>query len=156
RHTIWDLVREIREQGTTIFLTTHYMDEAERLCDRVAILDHGRMIALDTPAQLVNRLGMATRITFQVNGGRTVKRNNGGERDSTAVFDAAQVGILDGVQRVEKEGDQVTVYGQGAQLIGAVINTLEAGGVQIHNLRTEQADLEDVFLALTGREVENS
>ena len=156
RHTIWDLVREIREQGTTIFLTTHYMDEAERLCDRVAILDHGRMIALDTPAQLVNRLGMATRITFQVNGGRTVKRNNGGERDSTAVFDAAQVGILDGVQRVEKEGDQVTVYGQGAQLIGAVINTLETDGVQIHNLRTEQADLEDVFLALTGREVENS
>ncbi|MGB7095184.1 MAG: ABC transporter ATP-binding protein [Anaerolineales bacterium] len=156
RHTIWDLVREIREQGTTIFLTTHYMDEAERLCDRVAILDHGRMIALDTPAQLVNRLGMATRITFQVNGGRTVKRNNGGARDSTAVFDAAQVGVLDGVQRVEKEGDQVTVYGQGAQLIGAVINTLEAGGVQIHNLRTEQADLEDVFLALTGREVENS
>ena len=156
RHTIWDLVREIREQGTTIFLTTHYMDEAERLCDRVAILDHGRMIALDTPAQLVNRLGMATRITFQVNGGRTVKRNNGGERDSTAAFDAAQVGVLDGVQRVEKEGDQVTVYGQGAQLIGAVINTLETGGVQIHNLRTEQADLEDVFLALTGREVENS
>ena len=156
RHTIWDLVREIREQGTTIFLTTHYMDEAERLCDRVAILDHGRMIALDTPAQLVNKLGMATRITFQVNGGRTVKRNNGGERDSTAAFDAAQVGVLDGVQRVEKEGDQVTVYGQGAQLIGAVINTLETGGVQIHNLRTEQADLEDVFLALTGREVENS
>jgi ABC-2 type transport system ATP-binding protein len=156
RHNIWDLVREIREQGTTIFLTTHYMDEAERLCDRVAILDHGRMIALDTPAQLVNKLGMATRITFQVNGGRTVKRNNGGERDSTAAFDAAQVGVLDGVQRVEKEGDQVTVYGQGAQLIGAVINTLETGGVQIHNLRTEQADLEDVFLALTGREVENS
>ncbi|MCJ7535415.1 MAG: hypothetical protein MUO57_07780, partial [Anaerolineales bacterium] len=93
---------------------------------------------------------------FQVNGGRTVKRNNGGETDSTAVFDAAQVGILDGVQRVEKEGDQVTVYGQGAQLIGAVINTLETDGVQIHNLRTEQADLEDVFLALTGREVENS
>ena len=156
RHNIWDLVREIREQGTTIFLTTHYMDEAERLCDRVAILDHGRMIALDTPAQLVNKLGMATRITFQVNGGRAVKRNNGGARDSTAVFDAAQVGVLDGVQRVEKEGDQVTVYGQGAQLIGAVINTLETGGVQIHNLRTEQADLEDVFLALTGREVENS
>lgn len=156
RHNIWDLVREIREQGTTIFLTTHYMDEAERLCDRVAILDHGRMIALDTPAQLVNKLGMATWITFQVNGGRAVKRNNGGARDSTAVFDAAQVGVLDGVQRVEKEGDQVTVYGQGAQLIGAVINTLETGGVQIHNLRTEQADLEDVFLALTGREVENS
>jgi ABC-2 type transport system ATP-binding protein len=155
RHKIWDLVREIREQGTTIFLTTHYMDEAERLCDRVGILDQGRMIALDTPAQLVSRLGMATRITFQVNGRAMLGHNNGGGRESTAAFDAAQVGALDGVQRVEKKADQVTVYGQGAQLIGAVINTLETEGVQFHNLRTEQADLEGVFLALTGREVES-
>ena len=155
RHKIWDLVREIREQGTTIFLTTHYMDEAERLCDRVGIIDQGRMIALDTPAQLVNRLGMATRITFRVNGRARLGRNNGGERYSEAGFEAAQVGVLEGVQRVEKEGDQVTIFGQGTQLIGAVVNNLETEGVQFHNLRTEQADLEDVFLALTGREVES-
>lgn len=149
RHKIWDLVREIREQGTTIFLTTHYMDEAERLCDRVGIIDQGRMIALDTPAQLVSSLGMATRITFQVNG----RSRLGDGRDRTAVFDPTRVGVLEGVQRVEKEGDQVTVYGQGAQLIGAVVNTLETGGVVFHSLQTEQADLEDVFLSLTGREI---
>ena len=149
RHKIWDLVREIREQGTTIFLTTHYMDEAERLCDRVGIIDQGRMIALDTPAQLVSSLGMATRITFQVNG----RSRLGDGRDRAAVFDPTRVGVLEGVQRVEKEGDQVTVYGQGAQLIGAVVNTLETGGVAFHSLQTEQADLEDVFLSLTGREI---
>ena len=155
RHKIWDLVREIREQGTTIFLTTHYMDEAERLCDRVGIIEQGRMIALDTPEQLVNSLGMATRITFQVNGRTKLGRNTGGEREIGTAFDAAQVGVLDGVQRVEKEGDQVTIFGQGTQLIGAVVNSLEAEGVQFQNLRTEQANLEDVFLALTGREVES-
>mgnify|MGYP001812329071 CR=1 FL=1 len=150
RHKIWDLVREIREQGTTIFLTTHYMDEAERLCDRVGIIDQGRMIALDTPAQLVSSLGMATRITFQVNGRSRLRDGHG----RAAVFDPARVGVLEGVQRVEKEGDQVTVYGKGAQLIGAVVNTLETGGVAFHSLQTEQADLEDVFLSLTGREID--
>ena len=154
-HKIWDLVREMREQGTTIFLTTHYMDEAERLCDRVGIIDQGQMIALDTPAQLVNRLGMATRITFQVNGRSRPGRKNGDERGYIGAFDAARVGVLDGVQRVEKEGDQVTIFGEGTQLIGAVVNSLEAEGVQFQNLRTEQANLEDVFLALTGREVES-
>ena len=155
RHKIWDLVREIREQGTTIFLTTHYMDEAERLCDRVGIIDRGRMIALDTPTQLVNRLGMATRITFQVNGHVSLEQENGRERHSRSKFNPAGIGAIDGVQRVENDGNQVAVYGQGPHLIGAVVDALEAEGVPFHDLRTEQADLEDVFLALTGREVEN-
>jgi len=146
RHAIWDLVRGIREQGTTVFLTTHFMDEAERLCDRVAILDQGRIIALDTPAQLVNQLGMVTRIVFQVNG------RNGAARSE---FEAAQIGVIDGVQRVDQNGGQVEVYGQGAGLVGAVINSLESNEVPFHNLRTEQADLEDVFLTLTGREVDD-
>ena len=155
RHKIWDLVREIREQGTTIFLTTHYMDEAERLCDRVGIIDRGRLIALDTPAQLVNRLGMATRITFQVNGHASLEQENGRGRHSRSKFNPAGIGAIDGVQRVENDGNQVAVYGQGPHLIGAVVDALEAEGVPFHDLRTEQADLEDVFLALTGREVEN-
>jgi ABC-2 type transport system ATP-binding protein len=154
RQKIWELVREIREQGTMIFLTTHYMDEAERLCDRVGIIDQGRMIALDTPEQLVKSLGMATRITFQVNGRSRLGNKNGDGQDHRATFDPTQVGVLEGVQRVEREGDQVTVYGQGAQLIGAVVNTLETDGVAFHNLNTEQADLEDVFLSLTGREID--
>jgi len=155
RHKIWDLVREMREQGTTIFLTTHYMDEAERLCDRVGIIDQGRMIAMDTPQQLVKRLGMATRITFQINGHSRLGKKNGGGQVSNTDFDPKKVGVLEGVQKVEREGDQVNVYGQGEQLIGAVVNTLETGGVAFHNLRTEQANLEDVFLSITGREIEN-
>ena len=65
------------------------------------------------------------------------------------------MGVLEGVQKVERDGDQVNVYGQGEQLIGAVVNTLETRGVAFHNLRTEQANLEDVFLSITGREIEN-
>jgi len=155
RHKIWDLVREMREQGTTIFLTTHYMDEAERLCDRVGIIDQGRMIAMDTPQQLVQRLGMATRITFQINGHSRLGNKNGGAQVSNTDFDPKKMGVLEGVQKVEREGDQVNVYGQGEQLIGAIVNTLETGGVAFYNLRTEQANLEDVFLSLTGREIEN-
>ncbi len=155
RHAIWDLVRGIREQGTTVFLTTHFMDEAERLCDRVAILDHGRIIALDTPANLVSQLGMATRIAFQVNDHTGSAQKDGGSESSAAVFDAARIGVIDGVQRVEQEADQVLVYGQGAGLVGAVVTTLETNGVPFLNLRTEQADLEDVFLKLTGREIDN-
>jgi ABC-2 type transport system ATP-binding protein len=109
RHKIWDLVREIREQGTTVFLTTHYMDEAERLCDRVAILDHGRIIALDTPANLVSQLGMATRVAFQVERGPQVTQNGGRNSSSALPFDAAQIGVIDGVRRVEQEADQVVV-----------------------------------------------
>jgi len=156
RHGIWDLVREIREQGTTVFLTTHFMDEAEQLCDRVAILDYGRIIALDTPERLVNQLGMATRIIFQVYGHARSNQFRGGNGSPAMVFDGAQIGVIDGVQRIEQSGDQVRVYGEGSNLVSEVINSLETSGMRFQNLRTEQADLEDVFLALTGREVENS
>lgn len=155
RHAIWDMVREIRERGRTIFLTTHYMDEAQRLCDRVAILDHGRIIALDTPANLVNRLGMAVRIAFKVNELAGAVQNEGGNGSSTNIFDGARIGVLDGVQRVEQERDRVVVYGQGPGLVGAVINSLETSGVPFNDFRTDQADLEDVFLKLTMQGIEN-
>jgi ABC-2 type transport system ATP-binding protein len=153
RHAIWDLVRGIREQGTTVFLTTHFMDEAERLCDRVAILDHGRIIALDTPDRLVNQMGAAMRISFQVNGGAPPTPKDGGNGSSERAFNLAQVGVIDGVQRVEQDGSQIVVYGQGDGLVGCVIDSLESAKVPFYNLRTEQANLEDVFLALTGREL---
>lgn len=155
RHGIWDMVREIREQGTTIFLTTHYMDEAQQLCDRVAILDRGRIIALDTPVNLVNQLGLAVRIAFKVNGISEALRKDGGNGSSAFAFDAAQIGVIDGVQRVEREKDQVYVYGQGPELVSTVINMLEVSGIAFQDFRTEQADLEDVFLKLTGREINN-
>jgi ABC-2 type transport system ATP-binding protein len=152
RHQIWDLVREMREQGTTIFLTTHYMDEAERLCDRVAIIDQGQVIAMDSPSRLVGDLGMATRISFQVNN-HLIPGKNGDQGDIPVVFDPRQVGVLDGVQKVEQDGDQVTVFGNGEQLLSRVITTLETSGVRFQNLRTAQANLEDVFLCLTGQKI---
>ena len=85
RRATWELVREIRERGTTVFLTTHFMDEAERLCDRVLILDHGRVIALDTPQNLVSQLGMGTRISFQVNG-RIQRLARGGQANQRSRF----------------------------------------------------------------------
>jgi ABC-2 type transport system ATP-binding protein len=141
RHATWDLVREIQGRGATVFLTTHFMEEAERLCDRVAILDHGRIIALDTPENLVSQLGMGTRIIFQVN------------KQDAAVFHPARIGAIDGVRRVEQQGEEVVVYGQGDGLISAVILALENVRLPIHNLRTEQANLEDAFLALTGHAI---
>ena len=66
RHHMWDLVRTIREQGRTVFLTTHFMEEAERLCDRVAIMDHGRIVALDSPTALIRNLGVDRRLSFRV------------------------------------------------------------------------------------------
>jgi len=154
RHATWDMVREIRSRGTTVFLTTHFMDEAENLCDRVAILDHGRLIALDTPAQLVSNLGMDTRISFHVNGHAPAPLHETREAANRA-FDPALIGVLEDVQRVEQRGDQVIVYGKGSSLVGALIAVLEAEGVPYNNLRTEQADLEDVFLSLTGRGIRN-
>lgn len=154
RHTIWDLVRAIRSQGTTVFLTTHYMDEAQQLCDRVAILDQGRIIALDTPTNLVNQLGMGMRIAFQVPGLSGVTQS-GGNGSSARAFNPALIGVIDGVQRVEQDKDQVVVYGEGSGLVSAVIDSLEHQAVGFTDLRTEQADLEDVFLTLTGREIES-
>jgi ABC-2 type transport system ATP-binding protein len=143
RHATWDLVREIQGRGATVFLTTHYMEEAERLCNRVAILDHGRIIALDTPENLVGQLGMGTRIIFQVN-----KQDN-------AAFQPARIGAIDGVRRVEQQGEEVVVYGHGDGLISAVILALETARLPVYNLRTEQANLEDAFLALTGHAIGN-
>jgi ABC-2 type transport system ATP-binding protein len=137
RRTMWDLVRSIRKRGKTVFLTTHYMEEAERLCDRVAILDHGRIVALDTPENLVRSLGAENRVVFTVDG----PLNNG-------VF-----GSIESVTRTERIGDRVVAYGHGEDLVVEVVTSLAAAKVRFRDLRTEQASLEDVFLALTGREM---
>jgi ABC-2 type transport system ATP-binding protein len=139
RRAMWDMVREIQTQGKTIFLTTHFMEEAERLCDRVAIVDHGRIVALDTPQHLVDGLGEDNRVVFEATGdlGQSVLKK------------------LAGVGRVERIGERVVVYGKKTGLVGRVANTLEAAGVSYKNIRSEQPTLEDVFLKLTGREIRN-
>lgn len=137
RRAMWDEVRSIRERGKTVFLTTHFMEEAERLCDRVAIVDHGQIVALDTPQALIDSLGAENRVVFEVQ----------------AQFDDEPLRAVPGVVRVEQIGERVVVYGRGEGLVGAVVGTLEGRGVRFENLHTEQPTLEDVFLALTGKEI---
>jgi len=153
RRATWELVHEIQDGGTTVFLTTHFMEEAEHLCDRVLILDHGRVMALDTPKSLVSQLGMGMRISFQVNGDIHSSEVSSANQIKEPVFNAALLGTLDGVQRVEQRNDEIVIYGQGEGLIGTVIRLLEAEQIPFHDLRSEQATLEDAFLALTGREM---
>ncbi|MBN1873095.1 MAG: ABC transporter ATP-binding protein [Anaerolineae bacterium] len=138
RRAMWDLVRGIRERGKTVLLITHFMEEAERLCDRVAIIDHGRIVALDTPENLIRSLGVENRVIFSVD-------------DS---FDKQRLQMLSGVDRVEQIGERIVVYGRRDGLVGEVVNALEGGGIRFRDLRTEQPSLEDVFLALTGREMQ--
>jgi len=137
RRTMWDLVREIRDRGKTVFLTTHFMEEAERLCDRVAILDHGQIVALDSPEDLVRNLGAENRVVFTVE----------------ETFNPQQLGELAEVTRVEPIGDRIVVYGRGDRLAADVVNALTSKGIRFRDLRTEQPNLEDVFLTLTGREI---
>ena len=137
RRSMWDLVRQIREQGCTVFLTTHFMEEAERLCDRVLIMDRGQIVALDTPEALVRSLGIEKRLVFTIPEHQT----------------APSLADLDAVQRVEKSGERLVIDGHGERFVSSVVDALEAAGVQYHDLRTEQPNLEDVFLTLTGREM---
>ncbi|MGD2252410.1 MAG: ABC transporter ATP-binding protein [Anaerolineales bacterium] len=137
RRAMWDLVRDIRQQGRTVFLTTHSMEEAERLCDRVAIIDHGKIVALDTPEALVRSLDAEERLILTI-------------PDAPADLPLAD---LPQVERLERSGDRVTVYGKDEGLAGRVVTALEKAGIKFQDLRTEQPSLEDVFLALTGREM---
>jgi ABC-2 type transport system ATP-binding protein len=133
RRSMWDLVRGIRDRGKTVFLTTHFMEEAEQLCDRVLVMDRGRVVAMDSPANLVRGLGAETTLLFVA------------DRD----FDPAPLASLPGVARVEKNGERFQVSGTGERLICIVVNALDEAGVRFRDLHTEQPDLEDVFLALT-------
>ena len=141
RRAMWDMVRDTRARGKTVFLTTHFMEEAERLCDRVAIMDHGHIVALDTPEQLIRSLGAESRVVFSIEG----------DFASESLSESLQV--LATVSRVEHAGERVIVYGKGDTLVGEVVNALTSRGTRFRDLRTEQPTLEDVFLTLTGREM---
>ena len=137
RRVMWKLVRDIQSQGKTVFLTTHYMEEAEQLCNRIAIIDYGRIIAIDSPENLVRNLGIDSRILFTVKESSIIK----------------QLKKIKGVKRVEQRDERIIVYGQSEELVGEVVNTLTKNKVYFRNLRTEQPTLDDVFLELTGREI---
>ncbi len=137
RRAMWDLVREIRDQGVTVLMTTHFMEEAEKLCDRVAIMDHGAIVALDSPANLIRALGEERRVVLGVK----------------EELNLELLRTLPGVTRVERVNGHVTISGVGERLAGRVVGALEAHQVPFQDLRIEGATLEDVFLSLTGREM---
>jgi ABC-2 type transport system ATP-binding protein len=142
RRNLWDLVDGLKQSGRTIILTTHYMDEAERLCDRVAIMDHGRLIALDSPEQLIASLGGEHIVEFSISG-------NDGNR---GLLDAAVLTGITGVMshRVDAGLHQLSVR-QLHTTVPLIFAALAAQGLHLSDFRTHSATLEDVFVGLTGR-----
>jgi ABC-2 type transport system ATP-binding protein len=134
RRAIWDLVRGIRTRGKTVFLTTHLMEEAERLCDRVAILDHGRIVDIGTPESLVQRHCPE----------RTILLSTATEGAADAL---RQIGS---VHRIEAQDGRLTLHGNGPSMVTEVIQCLSVHRIQVTDLRTEVPNLEDVFLRVTG------
>jgi ABC-2 type transport system ATP-binding protein len=139
RRQIWDLVERLKSGGRTILLTTHYMDEAQRLCDRVGIMDHGRIIALDTPRALIASLGVEHMVEFAVDG-------------RPGALDPETLCRLYGVRSARLDGARFQL--QVAQLheaMPALLAELQRRGLPLTELSTHSATLEDVFVSLTGR-----
>lgn len=137
RRQLWDIIRTFQQAGGTVLLTTHYMDEAERLCDRLAIVDHGQVIAEGTPADLIERLGGHHMVEFQASG-------NG---DLVDVWKA-----LPGVESVRHDNGFVCLNVHEPHLtIPALLDEVKKQGEHLLHLTTRQASLEDVFVRLTGR-----
>ena len=137
RRAIWDLVRDIRARGKTVFLTTHLMEEAERLCDRVAILDHGRIVDIDTPAGLVSRHCPERTVVL-------------------ATLDARAAAHLEAVPQVDGvsvEALRLVIRGRGDGLVTAVIQCLAEHQIRVTDFSTVAPNLEDVFLELTGHSI---
>lgn len=136
RRATWEQVNAIREKGKTVVLVTHFMEEAEELADRVAIIDHGRIVAIDSPDKLVNDLKAGVRVRFTKPTG----------------FEADSLRGVDEVTKIDGNGRQVIVHGNGP-LLAKVATALAAQDITPTDLHVEQANLEDVFLAHTGRRI---
>ena len=133
RRDAWQLIEGVRDRGVTIVLVTHFMEEAERLCDRVALIDHGRIAALDTPGNL----------TARAQGGKSVRFV------PSAPFDDRLLTALPEVSRVEHQGQHVVVTGTG-ELVNTVILALHGAGLEARDVQLDTSSLEDAFVRLTG------
>ena len=137
RRDTWELIEQVRDRGVTVVLVTHYMEEAERLADRVAVIDGGRLVALDSPAALVSRTATAQQLRFR----------------PSAPLDDRLLTDLPEVREVTRRGAWVFVTGTG-DLLQAVTAVLARNHIVAADLRAEQASLDDAFLALTGRRLD--
>jgi ABC-2 type transport system ATP-binding protein len=134
RRAIWGLIEDVRACGVTILLVTHFMEEAERLCDRIAVIDAGRVAALDTPAGIVAMVKAEQRLRFR----------------PSAPLDERLLAGLPEVRSVSRAGSTVVVSG-GGNLLQAVTSVLAKSQIAVEELRIEQASLDDAFIALTGQ-----
>jgi ABC-2 type transport system ATP-binding protein len=138
RRDTWQLIENVRARGVTILLVTHFMEEAERLCDRLALIDAGRVVALDTPAGIVSQVNGEQRIRF---------------RPSLPLDERILTGLPE-VQSVTRSGPTVVVAGTG-NLVHAITSVLARNQIVANELRIEQAGLDEAFIALTGRQLDN-
>ncbi|HXI34008.1 MAG TPA: ABC transporter ATP-binding protein, partial [Gemmatimonadales bacterium] len=144
RRQLWDIIVKFRAGGGTVLLTTHYMEEAERLCDHVAIMDHGKVIALGSPRELIAGLGAEHVVEFALTNAATAP-------DDTAL------GRLPGVQRVRRDDGRIALTVREVhRALPALLALLQSGGAELSLLTTHHATLEDVFVALTGRHLRDA
>ena len=144
RRQLWDLITQFRAEGRTVVLTTHYMDEAERLCDRVAIVDHGKVIALDTPRALIASLGAEHVIGFTLEGEPTP-------------IDETALRALAGVTAARRDNGAFELTSKELRLtIPSLLAFLERNRLRLAELRSHSATLEDVFVSLTGRHLRDA
>jgi ABC-2 type transport system ATP-binding protein len=141
RLALWDLLEGLNNEGQTIMLTTHYMEEADKLCDRVAIMDHGKILALDTPAELKRSVGADTIVTVKAAG------------DTNRLAEAFQ-SRLEGLTRTRPLADGVELQIRGSdRLVPRIVETAEAAGFSLADLSVTEPTLETVFIGLTGKEL---
>jgi ABC-2 type transport system ATP-binding protein len=141
RLALWEILGELNREGQTILLTTHYMEEADELCDRVAIMDHGRILALDSPAELKRSVGADTIVTVRAEG----RMESLAERLASEIAEVTRTRVIDG-------GVEVHVR-EAARLVPRVVGAAESAGFDLADLSVSEPSLETVFISLTGKEL---
>jgi ABC-2 type transport system ATP-binding protein len=142
RLALWEILGELNDEGQTILLTTHYMEEADELCDRVAIMDHGKILALDTPTELKRSVGADTIVTVKAGGG---EMHTLAERLAAAIAEVTNTRVIDdGVELHVREAER---------LVPRVVNAAEDAGFELADLSVSKPSLETVFISLTGKEL---
>ena len=141
RLDLWNILRDLHRQGRTIVMTTHYMEEADRLCERIAIVDRGKLLALDTPARLKERAPGGTLIELHIDG------------DAAGI--AGSVSALSGVLRAEVRDGVLRVFSdRGGRIISPLIQIVEDAGLHVRNIGLTEPSLETLFVSLTGRKLD--
>lgn len=141
RHAMWDEIETLRTEGTTVLVTTHYIEEADILCDRVAIVDHGRILSVDTPAALKTLIPAGTRIELAL--------GPDGRADAAAALESREE-----VSVVEKSDAGLRVYVSGGEAaVAGVVSTVVDAGAQLQHVSVQEPTLEDVFIHFTGKEL---